>query len=240
MITAPGGYPSRNFPELAATVRSPEEAAATVRRLVREGAAVIKISLETGRTGSLPHLTVDQVQAIVAEAHRLRRKVTAHVHDGTAVDLALSGGVDELAHMPCINVTQAQIAALVERGIAVVGTLHVAELFIRRGVTGCELHATARRFVHRGGKLLYGTDVPLVPARLDLRELSLMQQAGMTATEVLRAATADAGKQIGMRQLGTVAPGAPADLWAVRGDPTRSLAALRRPVFTMVRGRRLR
>jgi imidazolonepropionase-like amidohydrolase len=240
MITVPGGYPTRLFPEMAAPVRSSEEAIATVRRLVRKGAAVIKISLETGLDGSVPTLTVEEIGAIVAEAHRLRRKVTAHVHEGKGVDLALAGGVDELAHMPCIRVTQEHIAALLEREIPVVGTLHAGELAIRRGLRGCELQAATREFVLRGGTLLYGTDIPAVPGRLDLTELGLMQRAGMTTTQVLRAATANAGEQLGMRRLGTLAPGAPADLWAVRGDPTRSLGALRRPVFLMARGRRLR
>jgi imidazolonepropionase-like amidohydrolase len=63
-----------------------------------------------------------------------------------------------------------------------------------------------------------------------------MQNAGMTATEVLRAATAEAGKQLGMAPLGTLVPRAPADLWAVRGDPTKSLVVLKRPVFVMARG----
>jgi imidazolonepropionase-like amidohydrolase len=123
-----------------------------------------------------------------------------------------------------------------------VGTLHFGELLtrIRGQFSGCEFAANAREFVRQGGRLLYGTDIPGVPRRLDLTELGLMQKAGMTATEVLHAATADAGKQLGMAPLGTLVPGAPADLWAVRGDPTRSLGVLRRPVFVMARGVRIR
>jgi imidazolonepropionase-like amidohydrolase len=241
VITVPGGYPSRRFPALAAPVRSPQEAAAKVRSLVAKGAAVIKIALETGMDGSLPTLSVEQVQAIVAEAHRHRRIVTAHALEGKGVAIALAGGVDELAHMPCVGVTPEQIATLVERRIPVVGTLHVAQLFISRGGIICpDLMANARAFVRQGGTLFYGTDIPLVPPTLDRTELGLMQQAGMTATQVLRAATAEAGKELGMAPLGTLQRGAPADLFAVRGDPTRSLATLRRPVFVMARGARIR
>jgi imidazolonepropionase-like amidohydrolase len=240
MITVPGGYPTVVAPGIAAPVRSAQEAAAKVDALIAKGAALIKIGLETGVDGTLPTLSVEQVQAIVAEAHQHRRLVTAHVHSGKGLAIALAGGVDELAHMPCLGVTRDQIATLVERGIAVVGTLHVGELFIRRGLRGCELAANTREFVRQGGRLLYGTDIPAVPMRLDFTELGLMQQAGMSAPDVIRAATAEAGKQLRMAPLGTLVRGAPADLWAVRGDPTRSLSALRRPVFVMARGTRFR
>ncbi len=207
--------------------------------LVAKGAALIKISLlaagEEGRP--LPTLSVDQVQAIVAAAHKHRRIVTAHVLEGKGLAIALAGGVDELAHMPCAGVTGEQIAALSDRRISVVGTLHIGQLFTAQ----CpDAMANARAFVAGGGRLLYGTDIPGVPATLDLTELRLMQQAGLSATRVLQAATADAGRELGMAPLGTLVRGAPADLWAVRGDPTRSLQALSNPIFVMARGTRIR
>jgi imidazolonepropionase-like amidohydrolase len=237
MITVPGGYPTGRAPALAAPVQSIREAEAKVDALVAKGAALIKISLETGRSGTLPTLTVDQVRAIVARAHRRGRIVTAHALGGGGVALALEGGVDELAHMPCNDVKAEQIAALAERGIAVVGTLHVGRLFRAECPDGL---ANARAFVHAGGRLLYGTDIPWVPAALDRIELGLMRQAGMSPRSILRAATADAGRQLGMAPLGLLVRGAPADLWVVRGDPTRSLRALRRPLYVLARGRRAR
>jgi imidazolonepropionase-like amidohydrolase len=242
VITVPGGYPTGIRPHLAAPITSVPEAIAKVDALVARGARLIKIAIQTGPDGTQPTLSVEQVRAIVEAAHRHRRIVTAHVYGGKEVAIALAGGVDELAHMPCIDVTRDQLRTLVERGIAVVGTLHFGELLTRIGgqFSGCEFAANAREFVRQGGRLLYGTDIPGVPRRLDLTELGLMQRAGMTATEVNRAATAEAGRQLDMVPLGTLVPGAPADLWAVRGDPTRSLGVLRRPVFVMARGVRIR
>jgi imidazolonepropionase-like amidohydrolase len=240
VITVPGGYPSGVYPEIAAPVSSVPEAIAKVDALVARGARVIKIAIQTGPDGRQPTLSVEQVRAIVVAAHRHRRIVTAHLPGGRELAIALAGGVDELAHMPCVDVTRDQIRVLAERRIAVVGTLHFGELFVRRQFPRCEFAATAREFVRQGGRLLYGTDIPGVPRRLDLTELGLMQKAGMTATDVLRAATADAGKQLGMAPLGALVPGAPADLWAVQGDPTDSLGVLRRPAFVMARGVRIR
>jgi imidazolonepropionase-like amidohydrolase len=239
VITVPGGYPTGRNPGISAPVRTVQEATAKVNTLVAKGAAVIKIALLAEIDGRpLPTLSLDQVRAIVAAAHARRRKVTAHVFEGRGLGLALDGGVDELAHLPCHRVTRDQLAAVAERRIPVVGTLHGARVFLR---TQCpDLLGLARTFVRAGGRLLYGTDIPAVAAGLDLAELGLMQQAGLTPTEVLRAATGDAGRQLPIARLGTLVRGAPADLWAVRGDPTRSIKALRRPVFVMARGGRVR
>jgi imidazolonepropionase-like amidohydrolase len=239
VITVPGGYPTGRHPGIAAPVRSVQEATAKVNGLVAKGAAVIKIALLAEIDGRpRPVLSVDQVRAIVAAAHRHRRLVTAHVVEGKGLDLALAGGIDELAHTPCVRVTRDQLAAVAARRIAVVGTLHGARVFFRAECP--DLLSNARAFVEAGGRLLYGTDIPVVAATLDVEELGLMQQAGLTPTRVLRAATAEAGRQLGMAPLGTLVRGAPADLFVVRGDPTRSLRALRRPVFVMARGTRVR
>ena len=236
LITVPGGYPTRVNPGLAAPVRSAEEAAAKVDALVAKGAALIKISLETF-DGTVPTLDADQVRAIVARAHRHGRRVTAHVADGRGLQIALDGGVDELAHMPCTGVSTGQLEALVARGVSVVGTLRTGRLFRPQ----CrDSLANARSFVAMGGRLLYGTDIPAVPATLDLYELSLMRQAGLTGIETLAAATSEAGRALGRARIGTVRVGAPADLWVVQGDPVRSTRALGRVRFVMARGVRIR
>jgi imidazolonepropionase-like amidohydrolase len=239
VITVPGGYPSGRHPGLSAPVRSVQEATAKVNALVTKGAAVIKIALLAEIDGqALPTLSLDQIRAIVATAHTRGRKVTAHAFDGKGVGLALDGGVDELAHMPCHRVTREQLVTVAERRIPVVGTLHGARLFFRGQCP--DLLADARTFIQAGGRLLYGTDIPSVASTLDLAELGLMQQAGMTPTDVLRAATSEAGRQIPIARLGTLVRGAPADLLVVRGNPTRSLRTLRRPLLVMARGRRVR
>jgi imidazolonepropionase-like amidohydrolase len=236
LITVPGGYPTRSNPAYAAPVRSTEEAERKVDALVAKGAAVIKISLETFE-GTVPTLDPGQVRAIVARAHRHGRRVTAHVADGQGLAIALEGGVDELAHMPCVGVSLEQLEALAARGVEVVGTLRGGRLFRPR----CrDSLVNARTFVAAGGRLLYGTDIPAVPATLDLVEVGLLRQAGLTPEQVLAAATSEAGRALGRPRFGTLRRGAPADLWVVRGDPTRSLRALGRVRFVMARGSRIR
>jgi imidazolonepropionase-like amidohydrolase len=240
LITVPGGYPTRRDPAIADPITSPAEGAAEVDKLVSKGAALIKIALEDGGNSTLPMLSVAEVQGIVAEAHKRHRIVTAHVLEGPGLAIALAGGVDELAHMPCQDVTPDQMAMLLERHIPVVGTLHVDRLSVALGSSCRDGLANARSFVAGGGELLYGTDIPAVPAALDLTELGLMQQAGLSALEVMQAATSKAGVELAMSPLGRLHQNGPADLWAVKGDPTQSLRLLGNPIYMMARGERVR
>jgi imidazolonepropionase-like amidohydrolase len=110
-----------------------------------------------------------------------------------------------------------------------VATLHVSG-------DGCP--DNARAFVRAGGRLLYGSDYgnPGIPMRIDVDELELMVLAGLSRLEVLRAATSEAGRQLELGPLGTLAPGAPADVIAVRGDPLGDLETLAAPVLVVAGG----
>ena len=52
-----------------------------------------------------------------------------------------------------------------------------------------------------------------------------------------RAATHDAGRALGLAKLGSLAPGAPADLLVFREDPTRDLEAISTLVAVVSQGR---
>ena len=223
IVTVPGGYPGTVYnPRLGLAVRGPADARRAVADLVRRGASVIKISLEPGFGRNWPTLSLAEVRAIVAAAHRRDRLVTAHVSDDLGLQTALEGGVDELAHIPCTP-AEDLLREAARRRIPVVATLHVRER--------CPASlSNARVFVDAGGVLLYGSDYGNegIPPGIDVEELRLLVSAGLTRREALAAATAAAARQLGRSRLGTLAAGAPADLIAVRGDPLRDLAALER------------
>ena len=236
IFTAPGGYP---IPEhglwgrdIALQVDGRSEARTAVRRVARAGASVIKIAVERG-DGSYPLLTVGEVRAIVDEAHARDLRVTAHVSAPDDTRLALAGGVDELAHMPCAWAAPRLMREIARRRIPIVGTLSVEEHF--RCPTW---RANARAFVRAGGTLLYGSDVgrPGAPARINLDELGLMREAGMTPQAIIRAATSLAGRQTGIANLGSLVPGAPADLVGIRGNPFEDLQTLERPQLVVAAG----
>ena len=230
LITAPGGYPIPvHGPGFAHVVRSAAEAREYVGSLADRGAALIKVSLQFG----YPVVAFDVLEAIVAEAHARDLRVTAHVGESRGTRLALLAGVDELAHMPC-EPDPALMREVAESEIEIVGTLHVVELY------GCpSAIANARAFVAAGGLLLYGSDYgnPGIPAGLDLDEVDRMRRAGLAPIDVLASATALAGEVTGIEGLGRLAAGSPADLVAVRGDPTQDLSRLRRTRLVVLRGR---
>jgi imidazolonepropionase-like amidohydrolase len=232
LVTVPGGYPTPIWgSSLALDVRGTAAARRAVRLLVDRGAEVIKISLEPGG-GAWPMLTVTEIRAIVAEAHRHGVDVTAHAAGIEGIRRALGGGVDELAHAPC-GADDVLLRRLAARRIPVVPTLHV----LRVAVGGCD--AVTARFVELGGRLLYGTDIGNrgIPLGIDVLELRLMRDAGLTPLEVLAAATAEAGKVLALAPLGSLVAGAPADVIAVRGDARRFRDDFGSPVLVVSAGR---
>ncbi|MBA3330996.1 MAG: amidohydrolase family protein [Actinobacteria bacterium] len=226
VTAAPNGYPiTAHGAPLGEPVAGVVGARASVRKLVRRGASVIKIALEP--SGGLPLLSLAEARAIVDEAHRADRIVTAHVTERRGARLALEAGVDELAHMPCMEDDDRLMADLARARLPVVATLHVER---EAGPAFCPAGmANARTFVRAGGQLLYGSDMgnPGIPFGVDVEELRLLRRAGLSAREVLWAATADAGRRLGRAPLGSLVAGAPADLLPSRGtrSPTSDTSA---------------
>ena len=235
IVSVPGGYPGNVWGSaIHIDVRGPGDAERVVASLVGRGASVIKVALEPG-PGDWPVLTLAELTAVVAAAHERGREVTAHVERIEQLRRALDAGVDQLAHTPCDRTDPDAMRDAARAGIRIVATLHV------QGRCPAKL-ANARAFVAAGGRLLYGSDhgVPGIPAGIDTTELRLLEQAGLTRLQVLAAATAEAGEALGEAPLGSLVAGAPADLFAVRGNPFRNLGALRRPLLAIAGGKRVR
>jgi imidazolonepropionase-like amidohydrolase len=99
--------------------------------------------------------------------------------------------------------------------------------------------ANARKLAKAGVALLYGAEIAHtdIPWGIDAQELHLMHQvAGLSTDQILRAATSEAGRELGMAPLGRLEPGAPADLIAVKGDAEHNLKILEYPDLVMSGG----
>jgi imidazolonepropionase-like amidohydrolase len=223
IVTVPGGYPTRAPwapPGTAWPVEDAAEAARAVAELAGGGAAVIKVALDD-RVG--PTLPAPVLAAVVAAAGEHGLGVTAHIGTAAEVSKALAAGVGELAHWPFDQ--HALPDALVDRladSVVAVPTLHIDPSPARR--------AGVRRFVERGGRVVYGTDLGNQgpPPAVDTEELRLLVEAGLTPGQALAAATSLAAAHLGLAGAGRVATGARADLLLVEGDPLADLAALSR------------
>jgi imidazolonepropionase-like amidohydrolase len=215
MLTAPGGYPTRDGwapPGTGRELTSVEGATRAVEELARLGAAAIKVSLnaEAGPTPSDA-----QLAAICDAAHAADLPVTAHAQGKGQVERALGAGVDELAHTPWTRLSDEVIQAAATQ-MRIVSTLDILSF----GRDTPEIRTALdnlRRFHVAGGTVTYGTDLGngSIPPGIHTREASLMVEAGLEPEEVLEAMIR-----------APLEPDAPADLIVLRTSPLEDLRAL--------------
>ncbi|PPD23031.1 MAG: amidohydrolase [Methylobacter sp.] len=257
IITAPGGYPITTFGAntIGVPIATEEQAREAVRQLIANGAVVIKVALEPGaETGApwtshhehgaskaapakkpWPLMSESVVKAIVDEANRYQRKVTAHIGEKNGARIALNAGITEWAHMPCAHIPDTLLQKAFAQQVKIVSTLDT--LSKCPGISG-----NASRWAALGGELLYGAEIahPDIPWGIDAQELFyMMRLADMTLVEVLRSATSKAGSLLGIPLLGTLATGAPADIIAVKGSLNKAVKKLEYPDFVMSGGKRV-
>jgi imidazolonepropionase-like amidohydrolase len=197
-----------------------------VEALASRGAAAIKVALNSD-AGPTPS---DPVLLAICDAARGRGlPVSAHVQGRGQTERAMGAGVDELAHCPWEPLSDATIDALA-RGVRVVSTLDVHSY--GRDTPQYRIAVdNLRRFAAAGGEVAYGTDLGNgpIPPGLHVREAQHLLAAGLSPDDVLRAVTAN-----------PIAPGAPADLIGLAGDPREDLGQLGRVRFVMKAGRVVR
>src|SRR5215467_6353047 len=86
----------------------PWAARAKVREVIKYGADVIKICasggvLSKGDLPGTPQYTLEEMQAIAEEAHKLGRKVAAHAHGTQSIKDAIRAGIDSIEHSSLID-----------------------------------------------------------------------------------------------------------------------------------------
>jgi imidazolonepropionase-like amidohydrolase len=227
MLTAPGGYPTRDAwapPGTGREVTSPQDATAAVEELAGLGATAIKVSLnaESGPTPSDAALS-----ALCDAAHAADLPVAAHAQGKGQVERALGAGVDELAHTPWTRLSDEVIQTAATR-LRIVSTLDILSF----GRDTPEIRTALdnlRRFHVAGGAIVYGTDLGngSIPPGIHTREALLMVEAGLEPEEVLEAMIR-----------APLGPDAPADLIALAGSPLDDLSALD-DVRTVIRAGRI-
>jgi imidazolonepropionase-like amidohydrolase len=172
-----------------------------------------------------PLLPENIVKAIVDEAHKHDRKVTAHIAESRGVEIAINAGVDEWAHIPCDMVPESLLKKAVARNVKIVTTLDTLAR-----CTGVSHNANV--LASLGAEFLYGAEIAHsdIPWGIDAQELIYMvQMARMQPIDVLRSATLKAGQHLNIPLLGTLQPGAPADIIAVKGNPAHAFKILEYP-----------
>ncbi len=193
----------------------------------------------------VPTFTMDELRAIVDEAHRERRPVASHASALQGVHNSIEAGVDTIEHGQYIS--DADLRTMVQRGTWYVPTLYVGEYVAEgRAKQGAkvwmdmvQIHAdTFRRAVKAGVKIAFGTDAggfswDINPAR----EFPLMLKYGMTPAQAIDAAHMKAAELLRMQdKIGSVEAGKLADIVAVPGDPLADITQMEKVNFVMKGG----
>ncbi|HZQ06942.1 MAG TPA: amidohydrolase family protein [Anaerolineae bacterium] len=219
----------------------PFECRRAVRLMLREGADFIKIATSGGYLSSEPHFTLEEVEAMCDEAHRMDKRVAAHAL-GRGIETAVLGGVDSIEHGGFLTSKVARLMA--ERDIPIVPTLSIPRMSLR-GEPRYPLTDAARdkwEKTVRGGnesvrlakeygiRIALGTDFGgqpfFLPDQLAV-ELEFMVEAGLTPHEAIIAATKTAAQVIEVEdKLGTLEPGKLADVVGVKSDPLKDITLL--------------
>jgi imidazolonepropionase-like amidohydrolase len=177
--------------------------------------------------------SLDLTKAIVDEAHKLGKIVTAHIGDDQGAKIALEAKVDEWAHIPCAEIADETATKAGQMKIHVVTTLDT--------MSHCHgVYTNARKLSRSGVTFLYGAEVAHqdIPWGIDAQELGMMSAlTGMSHLEVLKAATSAAGRELGLSPLGSLKPGAPADLIATRGNAMKNFKLLEYPSLVISGGK---
>lgn len=230
----------------------PDRFRAAVRYQVKYGADVIKFCASGGVLSladevDTPQLTLDEMSALVDEAHRLRKKVACHCHGDLAARDAILAGVDSIEHGSFLSVETLQL--MKDRGTYLVPTLMAPdslmpnlakmppEIAAKARAANAALSQTFREAVRLGVKIGLGTDSGVSPHGKNAREFRLMVAGGLSPIAALKASTSADAELLGLsRTIGTLEPGKLADIVALPGDPTKDITATERVVFVMKEG----
>jgi imidazolonepropionase-like amidohydrolase len=260
-LSTTGGYPLEGYaPELdmpkgAQLADGPVEFRKATREQLANGADWIKVYMThrswvdaQGRLQSQPTLTLDEIKAVVDEAHGWGRKVACHAYNGLGLRRALNGGCDSIEHG--LELDDAAIAQMVKQGTWYCPTLSPYYYWWapentpegRRDRKRADVHGPSfQRALRAGVKIVFGTDVGSFPWT-DLKspiaqEFPRMVELGMTPMAAIKSATSMPAEMLDMTgQIGVIAPGAYADIIAVATDPLHEIKALENVGFVMKDG----
>lgn len=230
-----------------------DEARRAVRQAFYDGADCIKVIVNVGPRV----LGLDEMQAIVEEAHRVKKKVAAHAIGDLATRVAAEAGVDSIEH--AYTVPDDVLQMMVTKKIALAPTDYTADGYMsifgsgtpaaEQAQTRAQMegfakanHARLARALKAGVTIVAASDMyyhapGMTRGVASLQMFRAYRDSGMGPMDIIRAATVNAAELLGTAdRLGTIETGKFADLIAVDADPLQDITALEAVRFVMKGG----
>lgn len=222
--------------------------------MAKYGADVIKICasggvLSKGDEPGAQQYTLEEMKAIVDEAHKLGRKVAAHAHGASSIRESILAGVDSVEHSSLIDDEGIKLAR--EKGTWLVMDIYNDDYILQEGekagmlpesiekerVIGQTQRDNFKKAVQGGAKMAFGTDAGVYPHGDNARQFHYMTKYGMTSMQAIQAATINAADLLGWKdRVGSITAGKYADIIAVKGDPAADASLLTKVNFVMKGG----
>ena len=238
----------------SAIADGPDEVRQKVRENIKYGADWIKI-LATGgvmSAGTDPRTadyTEEELRAAVEAAREKGRDVAVHAHGTEGIKRAVRAGVRSVEHASMLD--DEAISMIKQRGVFIVPNPYTNAYMLERGAAGgyqpyqlekakeiyvLKLEST-RKAIRAGVQVAYGTDSGVQVHGQNGKQFAILVDAGMTPLQAIQSATVVNAKLLRMEgKIGTVKPGAFADLIAVAGNPLQDIRTLEKPTFVMKNG----
>jgi len=237
-----------------AVIDSPDEGRRRVREMHKYGAEVIKICatggvFSHGDTPGAQQLSLEEIKAMVEEAHRAGMKVAAHAHGADGIKAAILGGVDTIEHASLVDDEGIRLAIQhgAYFGMDIYNTDYTQAEGKKNGVLEANLQKDRdigeiqrenfRKALKAGVKMIFSSDAGVYPHGTNANQLVTMTQWGATPLQAIQSATITAAEALGQpKDVGQATPGHFGDLVGVTGDPLKDVTVLEHPVFVMKGG----
>ncbi|MGC1934747.1 MAG: amidohydrolase family protein, partial [Candidatus Acidiferrales bacterium] len=201
-----------------------------------------------GKMISIPTFTVDELKAIVDEAHAVGRKVACHAYGDPGLHNCIVAGVDSIEHG--LDLSDDDIREMKTRGTWLCPTLYVYIMIEQDDlkesggtVSRASVHEVSfKKALAAGIKIAFGTDAGPFPHGTQAREFEYMVQYGMSPLAAIQAATLNAAEMMDYSQghwsdqVGAIDPNKYADIIAVEGNPLDDIMQLEHVKFVMKGG----
>jgi imidazolonepropionase-like amidohydrolase len=225
-----------------------------VRENIKYGADLIKVCatggvLSKGDDPRASQYTLEEMKAIVADAHRLGRKVAAHAHGAQGIAWAAEAGVDSIEHGSYVDDNGIRI--MKEHGTYLVPTQYLGDWMkenaARIGLPSmyaekmktvtAAMRQNITKAIQAGVKIALGTDAAVYPHGLNAHEFEVYTRLGMTPLQAIQTGTVNAADLLGWSdRIGSIEQGKFADIVAVDGDPLKDITLLQHPTMVMKGG----